>query len=56
MRIMSINPGYSVKEVEKHCGFELLKRSKVVETSPPTYEELRILREEVDPYQYVIGR
>jgi len=27
-----------------------------VETEPPAEEEIRILREEVDPYRYVIGR
>jgi len=56
MRIISINHGYSLKDVEENCGFELLKASKIVETLPPTTEELRILREEVDPYKYVIGK
>jgi len=56
MRIISINPGYSVKTVEENCGFELLKKSNIIDTKPPTDEELRILREEVDPYRYVIGR
>ncbi len=56
MRIISINPGYSVKDVQDNCGFELLKASKIVETPPPTDEELRILRDEVDPGRLVIGR
>jgi glutaconate CoA-transferase, subunit B len=56
MRIISINPGYSVEDVQKNCGFELLKADKIIETAPPTAEELRILREEVDPERYVIGR
>jgi glutaconate CoA-transferase, subunit B len=56
MRIISINPGYTVEDVQKNCGFELLKADKIVETAPPTAEELRILREEVDPERYVIGR
>ncbi|NLA74752.1 MAG: 3-oxoacid CoA-transferase [Deltaproteobacteria bacterium] len=56
MRIISINPGYSVEEVQKNCGFELLKADKIIETAPPTAKELRILREEVDPERYVIGR
>ena len=56
MRIISINPGYSVKTVEENCGFELLKKSNIIETKPPTDKELHILREEVDPYRYVIGR
>jgi glutaconate CoA-transferase subunit B len=56
MRIISINPGYTVEDVQKNCGFELLKADKIIETAPPTAEELRILREEVDPERYVIGR
>jgi glutaconate CoA-transferase subunit B len=56
MRIISINPGYSVEDVQKNCGFELLKADKIIETAPPTEEELRILREEVDPERYVICR
>ncbi|MBF0389248.1 MAG: 3-oxoacid CoA-transferase [Desulfamplus sp.] len=56
MRIISINPGYSLKDVQDNCGFELLKAEKIADTLPPTEKELRILREEVDPYGYVIGR
>lgn len=56
MRITSINPGYSEKDVQDNCGFELLKAPKIVETLPPTEKELRLLREEVDPNRYVIGR
>jgi glutaconate CoA-transferase subunit B len=56
MRIISVNPGYSVKDVQDNCGFELLKADNISDTQPPTDEELRILREEVDPYRYVIGR
>ena len=56
MRIISVNPGYSEKDVQDNCGFELLKAKKIKETNPPTKRELQALREEVDPYRYVIGR
>ena len=56
MRIISINQGYSEKDVLDNCGFELLKAPKIIETFPPTDEELRILRDEVDPLKLVIGR
>jgi len=56
MRVISYNPGYSVKDIQDNSGFELLKAPDIVETPPPTDEELRILREEVDPYRYIIGR
>lgn len=56
MRVISINPGCSFDDVQDNCGFELLKADEVQETIPPTEEELRLLREEIDPYGYVIGR
>lgn len=56
MRVISVNPGYSLKDIEENCGFELLKASNIVETPSPTEEALRLLREEVDPYKYIIGR
>ena len=56
MRVISINPGYSFKHIQDNCGFEVLQAKRIEETRPPTEEELRILREEVDPYRYVIGR
>jgi len=56
MRIIAINPGYAEKDVQDNCGFELLKAKKIVENKPPTKHELTILRDEIDPYRYVIGR
>lgn len=56
MRVMSINPGYTFADVQENCGFELLRLEKISETKPPSADELRVLREEVDPYRYVIGR
>ena len=56
MRIIALNPGYSVKDVQDNCGFELLKADKFVENPPPTEEELHFLRDVIDPYRYVIGR
>lgn len=56
MRVLSLNPGYSFTDVQDNCGFELLMAEEITETQPPTVEELCILREEVDPYRYVIGR
>jgi glutaconate CoA-transferase subunit B len=56
MRIISINPGYAEKDVHDNCGFELLKAPQITETHPPSDKELHILREEVDPHRYIIGR
>lgn len=56
MRLESIHPGYSIDDVQKNTGFELLIRQSPKETEPPTQEELRVLREEVDPFKAVIER
>ena len=56
MQVESLHPGVSYEHVQENTGFELLKTSDVGQTEPPRQEELRILREEVDPYRYVIGR
>jgi glutaconate CoA-transferase, subunit B len=56
MRVISINPGYTLKDVQENCGFELMQAPKIKETKAPTHHELSILREQVDPYRYIIGR
>ena len=50
MRIRSVHPGVTVEQVVEATGFELPPTDgDVPETDPPGSEELRILREEVDP-------
>ncbi len=56
MRVISINPGYCFKDVQENCGFELLQAKNIIETPAPTEKELQILREEVDPHRFIIGR
>ena len=56
MRIESLHPGVSEEQVRENCGFELLVAKNLEITPPPTGEELRVLREEVDPDGYIIGR
>ena len=56
MRVVSVNPGYSIEDVQENCGFDLLRADVLMETAVPTDEELRVLRKVVDPYRYVIGR
>ncbi len=50
MRLKSLHPGVTVAAVQDSTGFEvLLPEGEVLITDPPGEEELRILREEVDP-------
>lgn len=56
MKVLSINPGYTRQDVQDNCGFELLWADTITQTDPPHADELRILRDEVDPHRYIIGR
>ncbi|NOY09430.1 MAG: 3-oxoacid CoA-transferase [Spirochaetes bacterium] len=56
MVIESIHPEVKLDEVKKNTGFKLLIKDEVLVTEPPTDEELKILREDVDPLKLIIGR
>jgi len=56
MQVESFYPGVSFAQVQENTGFEILAAPGVKQTEPPEKEELRILREEIDPYRYIIGR
>lgn len=56
MQIESVHPGVTVQQVRDNTGFELLTRDPVEQTPDPDPEALRILRQEVDPLRYIIGR
>jgi glutaconate CoA-transferase, subunit B len=48
MKLLKTQPGVTVDDVIAETGFELLMPAEVGLSEPPTDEELRILREEVD--------
>jgi acyl CoA:acetate/3-ketoacid CoA transferase beta subunit len=49
MRLRSVHPGVSVDEVVENTSFELVIGGDVPESRVPSDEELRIIREEIDP-------
>ncbi|MFI0357346.1 CoA-transferase subunit beta [Actinomadura sp. 9N407] len=49
MRLRSVHPGVSVDDVVAATGFELVIPDEVPESRLPTAEELRIMREVLDP-------
>lgn len=49
MRVESVHPGVSVDEVQENTGFRLIIPKKVQETELPTVEQVRLLREKIDP-------
>jgi glutaconate CoA-transferase subunit B len=56
MQVESLHPGVSLAQVQEQTGFELLHAPQMDETFPPRACELQILREEVDPRGYILGR
>ncbi|MCI0477891.1 MAG: CoA-transferase subunit beta [Anaerolineales bacterium] len=56
MQVESLHPGITRDDVRANTGFEILFADPLVTTSEPTDEELRILREEVDPQRLLIGK
>ncbi|MFO0904666.1 MAG: CoA-transferase [Pirellulales bacterium] len=56
MQIESLHAGVTRELVQENTGFELLIREPLETTPPPTPEQLEILRTEVDPHAYIIGR
>jgi glutaconate CoA-transferase subunit B len=49
MELRSTHPGVSVEEVQENTGWELSVAPDLEETPRPTNEELRLIREELDP-------
>jgi acyl CoA:acetate/3-ketoacid CoA transferase beta subunit len=49
MRLRSVHPGVAVAEVIEATGFDLVVPSDVPSTRVPTPDELRVLREVLDP-------
>jgi hypothetical protein len=49
MRLRSVHPGVTVADVIAATGFELVVPDDVPETRVPTDEELRWIREVIDP-------
>lgn len=52
MRLVSLHPGVAVDEVAAATGFELVIEGEVPETRAPTTDELRIVREVLDPENF----
>jgi glutaconate CoA-transferase subunit B len=56
MKLLATMPGASVDDVLKEMQFKPLIAEEVQNIAPPTEEELRLLREEIDPSKSIIGK
>ena len=54
MRLAATHPGVTVEDVIANTGFELIIPEHVGVNEPPSVEELRLLREEIDPERFYI--
>lgn len=48
MRLKSVHPGYTVEDVVKNTGFDLILPEEIPVTKPPMEKEIHLLRTEVD--------
>jgi glutaconate CoA-transferase subunit B len=56
MRIAGVREGQTARSIAEQMMFEPLVAAKVETLGPPTADELRVLREDIDPDRVVIGR
>jgi glutaconate CoA-transferase subunit B len=49
MRLQSVHPGVTNEQVQEATGFELMIPDDVPETAVPTEEQIRLIRDEIDP-------
>jgi len=50
LRLTSIHPGVTINRIKARTGFDFDILPNLQETSQPTEEEIRLLREEIDPH------
>src|SRR3954447_20876453 len=55
MQVLSLHPGVTMEQVRKATGFAIDAVEPLTQTPLPAEEQLRILRDEVDPHRYVLG-
>ena len=56
VRLRSLSPGATAEQVKENSQFEIIIPEHVETSPPPTEEELRLLRTEIDPARMVLGK
>jgi glutaconate CoA-transferase, subunit B len=54
-RLVSLHPGVTFEEIAANTGFQLHRPRHIQATPLPSAEELRLLREEIDPKSVYLG-
>jgi glutaconate CoA-transferase subunit B len=55
MMLLSIHPGNNLEDVVNTMGFQPVIPASVPFTEPPTKEQLRLIREQIDPQKMYMG-
>ena len=55
IKVKSIHPGVSINELRNSTGFEVGDLDNLKTTKLPTIDELKIIREEIDPRKILLG-
>ena len=56
MMVESIHQGVTQQDIIENTGFQLVFPAAIETTRPPSIAELKVLRQDVDPQHYIIGR
>jgi glutaconate CoA-transferase subunit B len=56
MKLLQTMPGETVESVQAATGFELLIDKNVSVVDPPTEADLRMIREDIDPFGFFIKK
>lgn len=56
LKLVSLHPGVTVEEVKDNSSFDIIIPDTVKTSYIPTSEDLRILREELDPSGIILGK
>jgi glutaconate CoA-transferase subunit B len=56
MQVLSLHPGVTLERVQSQTEFALGAVEPLAVTAAPTAAELEVLRQEVDPHRYLLGR
>ncbi len=56
MQVLTLHPGGTLEQVRQNTGFRLEVADNIGVTPAPTKGELDVLRSEVDPHRYILGR
>ncbi len=56
LKLVSLHPGVTLDEVKENSSFEIIIPDEIGTSYVPTDEDLRILRQEIDPAGMVLGK